>query len=184
MVVRDGPLAAAGRDDGNVRRFGQFDEGLFRVGPRHPAAGVYQGHVGLGDETGNFPKLFGAGHDARDRRRVPQFDFLPLHPGVGRDLEEYGTRTAGAHLSEHFGHRVGDIARSEHQSALLGHRTHHIRLVQDFMHGPEVFANAVPWNLAGDHEHGRGAGVCGSQSGGGVVETHARHHQGFPEARE
>ena len=164
MVVRYGPLAAAGGDDRDVCRFGQFDESLFRVGPRHPATSVNQGQASPGDESGSFPKLFRAGHDSRDRSRIPQLDFLPLHSGFGRNFNEDGPRTTGTHLPERFRDGIRHFAGPEYPSAPLGHGTHHIRLVRNFMHRPEVLANSVARNLAGYHKNGRGAGVRGSQA--------------------
>ena len=58
------PLPAPGRDHGDVRGFGQLDEGLFRIRLRHAAAGEYQGKAGLHDDAGGLSKLFLARHDS------------------------------------------------------------------------------------------------------------------------
>ena len=112
MIVGYRPLPAAGGDHGYVRRFGQFDEGVFRIGARHAAACVYQRKAGFDDEARGLAKLFGAGHDSRDGGRVAQFDFLALHPGIRGNLEEDGAATAGAHLPERLSYGVGNIAGS------------------------------------------------------------------------
>ena len=178
MIVGYRPLPAAGGDHGYVRRFGQFDEGVFRIGARHAAACVYQRKVRFDDEARGLAKLFGAGHDSRDGGRVAQFDFLALHPGISGNLEEDGAGTAGAHLPERLSYGVGNIAGPEHLPPPLGDGAHHVGLIDNFMHGAQVLADALARNLALNHENGRGARVCGRHAGGGVVKPHPRNHQG------
>ena len=178
MAVGNGPLAAAGGDHGDVCRFRQFDEGLFRARSHHTAAGEYQGEPGSGNDAGNLPQLFPARHDSRYRGRIPQLNLLLLDAGLGRNLDENGTGASAAHLSERFGHGIRDFPRPERLPPPLGHRAQHFGLVRNFMDGPEVLAHLAAGDLAGNEEHGRGSGVGSGHARGGVVNARARDHQG------
>ena len=180
MSIGDDPLAAAGRDDGYVRRLGQLDQRLFRIGPRHAAPRVYEGQRGPGDDPRGLPKVFRAGHDARDRGGTPQPHLFPLHPGFWGHLYQDGTGTAGAHLPERFEHGVGNLARPGCLSLPLGHGAHGAALVRDLVHGAKVLADGAAGNLARYEEYGHGARVCVGQAGSRVVEAYARDHQRDP----
>ena len=131
MAVRNGPLAAAGSNDGYVRGFGQLDEGLLRIGARHPASGVYQGYARPGNDLGGFPEVYGAGHNPGDAGGFPQRDLLTLHPGLGRHLYQNGTGAAGAQLSERLEHGVRHFPGPRGLPLPLGHGAHRARLVGD-----------------------------------------------------
>ena len=121
-----------------------------------------------------------AGHNPRDTGRVPRRDLLPLHPGLGRNLNQDRTGTAGTHLSERLEHGARYFPGPDRHPPPLGHGAHHVRLVHDFMHGPEILADCPSGNLAGNDQHGRRTGVCGGQAGGGIVKPDPRGHQGYP----
>ena len=180
MAVRNGPLATAGRNHWYACRLGQLDEGLFRIGARDSAAGVYQGRTRSGDDLGSLPKVFRAGHDSGDTGGIPQRNLLSLHPGLGRHLYQNGTWTACTHLSERFEHGIRYFPGSERLPLPLGHGAHRARLIRDLMSGPEVLADCAARDLAGNEEHGRGARVRVSQAGSGIVETRARNHDRYP----
>ena len=180
MAVRDGALAPAGRNHGYVRRLGQLDEGFLCVGPRHSAAGVYQGQPGLGDDTGGLPEVFPAWHDSRDAGRVAQRDFLLLHTGIGGNLDQNGAGPAGPHLPERFEHGIRDLPGPERHPLPLGHRPHRARLVRDFVNGPDALSDCGARDLARNEEHGRGAGVRVGQAGRGIVKARSRDHERHP----
>ena len=180
MAVRNGPLATAGRNHWYACRLGQLDEGLFRIGARDSAAGVYQGRTRSGDDLSGLPKVFRAGHNSGDTGGTPQRDLLPLHSGLGRHLDQNGTGTACTHLPERLEHGIWYFPRSECLPLPLGHGAHRARLVRDLMNGPQVLADCAARDLAGNEEHGRGARVRVSQAGSGIVETRARNHERYP----
>ena len=121
-----------------------------------PPANI-RGYGGLGDNRGSLPEVLGAGHNPGDTGRIPQLDFLSLDAGLRGHLDQNGSGATGAHLSEGFKHGVRDLPRSGHLALPLGHRTHYVGLVGDFMNGAEVLADCGARDLAGDEEHGRGA---------------------------
>ena len=147
---------------------------------RYAAAREYQWRSRAGDDCGRFLELFPAGHDARHGGRVPQLDIVPLNAGLGRDVDHNGAGAACAHLPERLGHGEGDFPGREHLPPPLGHRAQHVGLVRDFVIGPKVLADLGAGYLAGNEEHGRGAGVRGRQTGGSVVHARARDHQHYP----
>ena len=155
MAVRNGPLAAAGGDDGDVCRFGQLHEGLFRVRPRYPAAGVYEGQAGLGDDTGGFPEILTTGHNPRDAGGIPQLDFLSLHPCLRRHLNQNRAGTAGAHLPERLEHGIRHFPGPQGLSLPFGHGADRARLVLDLVNGPDVLADCAARDLARNKEHRR-----------------------------
>ena len=73
--------------------------------------------------------------------------------GLGRDFDQNGTGTSGAHLSECFEHGARDFPRFGRLAPPLGHGAHHAGLVEDFVDGPEVLADCPHGDLAGNQEH-------------------------------
>ena len=57
-----------------------------------------------------------------------------------------------------------------------------VELVVDLVEQPDVLADAVLRDLAGDHEHGGGRRVGGAEAGGGVEEPGPGHHERGAEA--
>ena len=47
------------------------------------------------------------------------------------------------------------------------------------MVGFKVLADLAARDLADNDQYGRGAGVCRSDSGGGIVQARTRNHQGY-----
>ena len=180
MRVRDDSLATAGSDHRYVRRLSQSDESLFPVGPRHPASRVYQGHTRTGDNLRCFPQVFWTGHDSRNTSRTSQLDLLLFHSGLRGHFQQNGTGTAGAHLPERFEHGIRHLTGPGRLSPPLGHRANNVRLVGDFVNGPQVLADCASRYLARDNEHGRRARVCVGQAGRGVVQSRSRDHQRDP----
>ncbi len=180
MIVRNGPLAAAGGNDGYVCRLRQLDEGAFRVRARHAATGEYERHARPGDDVGDFLEIVPARHNPRDTRGVPQFDFLALHPDLGRNLDQNGTRTARSHLPERFEHGIRHVAGPVRLALPLGHRTYRALLFHHLVNGPDVLADCAARDLPGNEENRRRAGVRIGQAGRRIVKTHSRNHQGDP----
>ena len=132
----------------------------------------------MGDYIGGVGELLRAGDDPRDESGIAQPDSFALHAGLGRELDEYGTRAAGTHLAEGFEDGIGtSLGRRARRCHLVTERTVPGWSAISWT-AAQIAAHCAARDLAGNYEDGRGAGVRGGESGGGVIKAHAGNHQG------
>ena len=178
VVLRYGPLALRGGDDGCAKQLRDRCKLLSGVGANGPATGPDEYPACVRQKLPRVRQGLRTG----DRRCMGVGSFAACGCGCGEDvggkLQLHRPRPSRAQLLEGPANRARYAVRVHYPVAPLGQRAEDLQLVVHLVQDTASASQVACADLPGDEEDGRRGGVGGAQGARGVEGAGARHHQG------